>query len=102
MENGKEETATFGNTFLYAVKSRQLKRWLYEFKNGHPFLLLEETDIIIEIRLNYRARKWMYDSQIKELVKLRIKKMYKKKFPNSKRWSLPVFNAPHTNQLLKT
>lgn len=87
------ETAIVGNTLLYAVKNGQLKRWFYEFKHGHPFLLSEETDIIVETRLNDRACKWMDDNEIQELVKLRVKAMYEKKFPNAKRWSLPIFNC---------
>jgi hypothetical protein len=75
-----------------------LKRWFYEFQHGHPFLLSEEADIIVETRLNYKASQWMNDEKIKELVikelvKLRVKAMYKKKFPNAKRWSLPIFNC---------
>lgn len=75
------------------IDDMQLKRWFYEFKHGHPFLLSEETDIIVETRLNDRACKWMDDNEIQELVKLRVKAMYEKKFPNAKRWSLPVFNC---------
>jgi len=89
----KNFNATIGNTLLYAVKNRQLKRWFYEFQHGHPFLLSEEADIIVETRLNDKASQWMNDEQIKELVKLRVKAMYKKKFPNAKRWSLPIFNC---------
>ena len=89
----KNETPTIGNTLLYAVKNGQLKRWFYEFQHGHSFLLSEEADIIVETRLNDRVSKWMNDTQIQELVKLRVKAMYKKKFPNAKRWSLPIFNC---------
>ena len=89
----KDKTPTIGNTLLYAVKNGQLKRWFYEFQHGHPFLLSEEADIIVETRLNDKASQWMSDKQIKELVKLRVKAMYKKKFPNAKRWSLPIFNC---------
>jgi len=89
----KDKTPTIGNTLLYAVKNGQLKRWFYELQHGHPFLLSEEADIIVETRLNDKASQWMNDEQIKELVKLRVKAMYKKKFPNSKRWSLPIFNC---------
>ena len=88
----KNKTPTIGNTLLYAVKNGQLKRWFYEFQHGHPFLLSEEANIIIETRLNDKASQWMNDEQIKELVKLRVKAMYKKKFPNAKRWSLPIGN----------
>ena len=89
-DNLKNESNN-ANTLLYAVKNGQLKRWFYEFHHGHPFLLKEEADIIVETRLNDKASKWMNDSQIQELVKLRVKAMYKRKFPNAKRWSLPIF-----------
>lgn len=89
----KTITPTIGNTLLYAVKNGQLKRWFYEFKHGHPFLLDEEATIIVATRLRDKSASWMNDEQIKELVKLRVKEMYKKKFPNAKRWSLPIFNC---------
>jgi hypothetical protein len=89
----KTTTPTIGNTLLYAVKNGQLKRWFYEFKNGHPFLLDEEATIIVATRLSDKSASWMNDEQIKELVKIRVKAMYKKKFPNAKRWSLPIFNC---------
>jgi hypothetical protein len=85
----KTVTRTIGNTLLYAV----MKKWFYEFQHGHPFLLSEEVDIIVETTLNDRASKWMNDTQIQELVKIRVKAMYKNKFPNAKRWSLPIFNC---------
>jgi hypothetical protein len=88
----KTATPTIGNTLLYAVKNGQLKRWFYEFKHGHQFLLDEEATIIVSTRLSDKSASWMNDEQIKKLVKLRIKAMYKKKFPNAKRWSLPIFN----------
>ena len=79
------------NTLLTAFKNRQFKRWFYEFYHGHPFLLKEEADIIVETRLNDRANQWMNDVQIQELVKIRVKAMYKKKYPDAKRWTLPIF-----------
>lgn len=78
------------NTLFNAIKNRQMKKWFYEFQHGHPFLLSEESKIIIDSRLNDESNKWMNDTQIQELVKLRVKDMYKKKFPNAKRWSLPI------------
>jgi hypothetical protein len=89
----KDKTLTIGNTLLFAIRNKQLKRWFYEFQHGHPFLLSEEVDIIVETRLNDKANKWMNDEQIKKLVKLRVKEMYNNKFPNAKRWSLPIFNC---------
>lgn len=64
------------------MKTKIYIPWLYEFWYGHPFLLDEEVKIILETRFdpNY---KWMNDSQIQKLVKIRIKEMYKKKFPKS-------------------
>ena len=61
-----------------------LNTWFYEWKHGHPFLLNEEVEIICETRARY---KWMNDITIQELIKVRIKAMYKTKFPNAKRWS---------------
>ena len=80
----KDKTPTIGNTLLYAVKNGQLKRW---------FLLDEEATIIVATRLSDKSASWMNDEQIKELVKIRVKAMYKKKFPNAKRWSFPIFNC---------
>jgi len=85
------ETAIGYEPVLAAFKNGRLKEWFYLLKNGHPFLLSEEADIIIETRLNDKASAWMNDTQIQELVKLRVKAMYKKKFPNAKRWSLAHF-----------
>jgi hypothetical protein len=78
------------NTLFVAVKNGQFKDWLYEFKHGHPFLVSEEADIICDTRFD-ETYKWMNDTQIQKLVKLRVKAMYEKKFPNAKRWSLPIF-----------
>ena len=61
-----------------------LNTWFYEWKHGHPFMLNEEVEIIWETRARY---KWMNDITIQELIKVRIKAMYKTKFPNAKRWS---------------
>jgi len=76
---------------LDLVKKGQLKRWFYEFKHGHPFLLGEEVAIIVNTRLNDKNVSWMNDKQIKELIKIRVKTMYKNKFPNAKRWSIKTF-----------
>ncbi len=90
--NQKSDITPMGyDTLLAAVKNRRLKEWFYYFQHGHPFLLKEEVDIIVETRLNDKVSKWMNDSQIQELVKLRVKAMYKKKYPNAKRWSLACF-----------
>ena len=86
-----DETPMGYDTLLAAFKNRRFKEWFYYFQHGHPFLLKEEADIIVETRLNDGSSKWMNDSQIQELVKLRVKEMYKKKFPNAKRWSLACF-----------
>lgn len=91
-DNQKIDTESMGyDTFLTTFKNRRLKDWFYYFQHGHPFLLKEESDIIIETRLNDKASKWMNDSQIQELVKLRVKAMYKNKYPDAKRWSLSCF-----------
>lgn len=64
---------------------KKIKDWFYNFKNGHPFLLNEEVDIIYATRFDDRY-KWMSDSEIKELIKFKVKEMYKKKFPKAKPW----------------
>ena len=58
----------------------KLKNWLYELWHGHPFLLDEEVEIICNTRAEEKF-KWMNDTQIQELVKIRVKAMYKQKFP---------------------
>lgn len=79
------------NNILESIKNGQFKDWFYEFKHGHPFLLEEEVDIICETRDDARDKYiWMDDTQIKKLVKIRVDKMYKKRFPNAKRWTLPT------------
>lgn len=74
---------------INSIKSKGLKNWFYEFKHGHPFLLSEEVDIICETRSDEKF-KWMSDNQIQELVRIRVKSMYKKKFPNTKQWQMPI------------
>lgn len=86
----KTKTPTFGNVLLAAVKNGRVKEWFYEWKHGHPFLLNEEVEIICETRAEERY-KWMNDIRIQELIKVRIKAMYRKKYPNAKRWSLAHF-----------
>ena len=77
---------------LFALKSmlKTAKNTLYEFYHGHPFLLNEEVDIICDTRFDEKY-KWMNDIQIQELVKIRVKAMYKKKYPNAKQWRLKKF-----------
>lgn len=65
----------------------KIKTYLYEFWHGHPFLLEEEVDIICKTRGDEKY-KWMNDTQIQELVKIRVKEMYKKKYPNAKRLTI--------------
>lgn len=72
----------------------KLKKRLYVFKHGHPFLLDEEVDIICETRSNEKLF-WMNDRQIQQLVKLKIKCMYRGKYPDAKKWQLSnLFNNP--------
>lgn len=65
----------------------RFKKWFYEWKNGHPFLVDEEVNIICENRFDEKY-KWMDDRQIQDLIKIKVKQMYRKKYPNAKRWSL--------------
>lgn len=78
------------NTLLLAFKNKRVKEWFYEFQHGHPFLVNEEADIICKTRFDNKYQ-WMSDSQIQNLVKIRVQAMYENKFPNAKRWSLPIF-----------
>ena len=90
--DSKTDKAAIGyEPVLAAFKNGRLKEWFYLLRNGHPFLLKEEADIIVETRLNDKVSKWMNDSQIQELVKLKVKAMYKEKYPDAKRWSLAHF-----------
>lgn len=66
------------------LKWGAVKTWLYEFWHGHPFLLEEEVKIIVQTRLYDKQWQWMNDIGIQDLVKTRVKEMYKKKFPNAK------------------
>jgi hypothetical protein len=66
---------------------KNIKDWFYEFIHGHPFLLSEEANIICETRFDEKY-KWMNDTQIQQLVKIRVKEMYKNKYPNAKRFRL--------------
>jgi hypothetical protein len=62
-------------------------KWFYEFEKGHPFLLREEVDIICNTRSEEKYL-WMNDNQIKRLIKIRVREMYKKKYPDAKRWGI--------------
>lgn len=53
----------------------KFKTKLYELWHGHPFLLSKEADIICETRFDKKF-KHFNDSEIKQVVKLRIKDMY--------------------------
>lgn len=72
----KQETIIY----LKYNSMKKFKKWWYEFIHGHPFLLEEEVKIILKTR-NDPAYKWMSDSRIKELIRIRIKEMYKYKYP---------------------
>ena len=71
----------------WAMLERLAKRF-YEFKHGHPFLLEEEVEIILDTRLGDTSNRWMNDRQVQKLVKVRVEAMYKRKFPDARRWSL--------------
>lgn len=80
------------NSLLDAIENKTTKDWFYEFWHGHKFLLKEEADIITDARLD-PFYDYMDDDQIRELIRKRVKKMYKKKFPNAKRFNLPIFKS---------
>lgn len=86
----KDKIGIYAGALTAAIKNKQFKKWLYEFKNGHPFLAKEESDIICEVRFDERFVMFN-DAQIQRFIKARVKTMYKEKFPNARRWSLPVF-----------
>ena len=65
----------------------KIKTWFFEFKNGHPFLLSEEVEIIIATR-DEEKYKWINDVQIQKLICVRVKEMYKRKFTNAKKYQL--------------
>lgn len=65
----------------------KFKKWFYEWNTGHPFLLNEEVDIICNTRFDEHYT-WMNDSEIQKLIKIKVNKMYKEKYPNAKRCSL--------------
>ena len=85
MEEQMEESNT------WAMLER-LARRLYEFKHGHPFLLEEEVEIILDTRLGDTSNRWMNDRQVQKLVNVRVEEMYKRKFPDARRWSLKNLN----------
>ncbi len=62
----------------------QLK--LYELWHGHPFLINEEVNIILKTRDDPKY-KHLTESQVQELIKIRVQEMYKqyKKRKNEKR-----------------
>lgn len=54
----------------------RIKKWLYEFRHGHPFLLEEEVEIICKTRAEQKY-KHFNDRQIQKLIQIRIDEMYK-------------------------
>jgi len=92
MAESKPNQENVFHTFLYAFKNRKFKSWFYEFKHGHKFLIKEEADIICETRFDDKY-KYMNDAMIQALIKIKVKAMYKTKFPNAKQWELPVYNC---------
>ncbi len=69
----------------------KFKKWFYEWQNGHPFLLHEEVIIICDTRTEKKYL-WMNDKQIQNLIKIRVRKMYKEKYPDAKKFSLKFKN----------
>lgn len=79
---------------------KEIKTWWYEFKNGHPFLLSKEVDIIITIRSEERCM-WMNDTQIQQLVKRKVSNMYRNKYPNAKQFDFKKLLNQFTGKLPK-
>jgi len=57
------------------MNKETIKTKLYELWHGHPRLIEKEADIISETRFDPHYS-YMSDSQIQELIKKRISKMY--------------------------
>jgi len=55
----------------------RFKRFFYELYYGHPFLLKEEADIICETRFDPKFS-YLNEFEIKKLVKIRVREMYKR------------------------
>ena len=68
----------------------KFKKWFYEWKHGHPFLLNEEVDIICKTRKEPEF-KHFNDCEIQTLIAIIISDMYENKYPNVKRWSFKQF-----------
>ena len=60
----------------------KIEKWFYQLINGHPRLLDEEVDIICTTRFD-KNYDYLNDTQIQKLIQIRIKEMYRKKFPKS-------------------
>ena len=73
-----------------AIKNKKIKEWFYFLKHGHEFLLTEEVDIIWETRSSNQY-KHLSEYMIQKLIKIRIRTMYKEKYPNAKSWSISNF-----------
>jgi hypothetical protein len=71
----------------YYHNKKRFKKWFYEFKNGHPFLLDEEVKIILKTREDPKFKHFT-DSAIQSLIAIKICVMYGEKYPNAKRWNL--------------
>lgn len=65
----------------------KIKKWFYEFKHGHPFLLNEEVDIICKTRDDPKFKHYS-DRLIMRLIQIRIEEMYKEKFPTAKKYKI--------------
>ena len=63
------------NTYLSDIS--KIKTKLYELWHGHPFLLEKEVDIICETRFDPKFRHFN-DTEIQQLVKLRVNEMYER------------------------
>lgn len=65
---------------------KKLEKWFYEFKYGHPRLITEEVDIILDVRGDDDLSS-LDDSTIKDIIQIRVLRMYKERFPNAKKYS---------------
>lgn len=65
---------------------RKFKDWFYEFQHGHPECIESEFEIVKEVMDN-ELNFWMDTNTTVKLIQIKIKEMYKERFPNAKKWS---------------
>lgn len=85
------KTNSIYKRLLSDLKENKFEDWFFEFKNGHPILIKEESDIICKIRFNERFSH-LNDFSIKKIIRSEIEIMYKNKFPKAKKMDFSCLN----------